>query len=191
MLIGVELPGPVIAETRGGTPWHAHHIAERYGLLTIIALGEGSSGRLRRCRPRRRRRAGASMRCSSRSPASGSRSACGGHFIVSAADLLHAHRERSFGRLLPDPDRRGHRRDRRGLQSARVLHRAQVQAGLCGRSCSPWPSLSAPSRLRLRPLHYLVRTVRYLPSVAHRVNCGGRRIRYRWPPRASRWRTAW
>ena len=24
----------------GGTPWHAHHIAERYGLLVIITLGE-------------------------------------------------------------------------------------------------------------------------------------------------------
>ena len=28
----------------GGTPWHAHHIAERYGLLVIIALGEGVVG---------------------------------------------------------------------------------------------------------------------------------------------------
>jgi low temperature requirement protein LtrA len=35
------LAGPVIAETRkGGTPWHAHHIVERYGLLVIITLGE-------------------------------------------------------------------------------------------------------------------------------------------------------
>jgi low temperature requirement protein LtrA len=41
----VELSGPVIAERRkGGTPWHAHHIAERYGLLVIIALGEGVIG---------------------------------------------------------------------------------------------------------------------------------------------------
>ncbi|MBT2519338.1 low temperature requirement protein A [Streptomyces sp. ISL-90] len=32
---------PVIAERKdGGTPWHGHHIAERYGLLTIITLGE-------------------------------------------------------------------------------------------------------------------------------------------------------
>ncbi len=29
---------------RGGTPWHAHHIAERYSLLAIIALGEGVVG---------------------------------------------------------------------------------------------------------------------------------------------------
>src|SRR5688572_18874561 len=41
----VELAGPVIAERRdGGTPWHAHHIVERYGLFAIIALGEGVVG---------------------------------------------------------------------------------------------------------------------------------------------------
>jgi len=45
VLILVEVAGPAIAETRhGGTPWHAHHIAERYGLLVIIALGEGMIG---------------------------------------------------------------------------------------------------------------------------------------------------
>jgi low temperature requirement protein LtrA len=41
VLVVVELAGPVVAERRGdGTPWHAHHIAERYGLLVIITLGE-------------------------------------------------------------------------------------------------------------------------------------------------------
>jgi len=41
----VEMFGPVVAERRnGGTPWHAHHIAERYGLLAIITLGEGVVG---------------------------------------------------------------------------------------------------------------------------------------------------
>ncbi|MCW1957120.1 MAG: low temperature requirement protein A [Mycobacterium sp.] len=41
----VELSGPWLVETRkGSAPWHAHHIAERYGLLTIIALGEGIVG---------------------------------------------------------------------------------------------------------------------------------------------------
>jgi low temperature requirement protein LtrA len=45
LLLVIELAGPVIAERRkGGTPWHAHHIAERYGLLTIITLGEGVIG---------------------------------------------------------------------------------------------------------------------------------------------------
>lgn len=42
---GFELLGPIVAENRGnGTPWHAHHMAERYGLLAIIALGEGLIG---------------------------------------------------------------------------------------------------------------------------------------------------
>lgn len=41
----IELAGPVIAERKGeraggGTPWHPHHIAERYSLLVIITLGE-------------------------------------------------------------------------------------------------------------------------------------------------------
>lgn len=44
-LTAIEMLGPYFAETRdGGTPWHAHHIAERYGLLAIIALGEGVVG---------------------------------------------------------------------------------------------------------------------------------------------------
>jgi low temperature requirement protein LtrA len=44
-LLVVELAGPFVAERfRGGTPWHAHHIAERYSLLAIIALGEGVVG---------------------------------------------------------------------------------------------------------------------------------------------------
>jgi low temperature requirement protein LtrA len=29
---------------KGGTPWHADHIAERYSLFAIIALGEGVVG---------------------------------------------------------------------------------------------------------------------------------------------------
>lgn len=45
VLVLIELTGPALAERRaGGTPWHAHHIAERYGLLAIIALGEGVIG---------------------------------------------------------------------------------------------------------------------------------------------------
>ncbi len=44
-LIAVEMIGPFVAQRRkGGTPWHAHHIAERYGLLVIITLGEGIIG---------------------------------------------------------------------------------------------------------------------------------------------------
>ena len=40
VLIALELVGPFVAEHRARTPWHAHHIAERYGLLVIITLGE-------------------------------------------------------------------------------------------------------------------------------------------------------
>lgn len=36
----IELTGPVLGERARQTPWNAHHIAERYGLLTIIAIGE-------------------------------------------------------------------------------------------------------------------------------------------------------
>jgi low temperature requirement protein LtrA len=40
-LMLLELCGPLFAEKRyGPTPWHPHHIAERYGLLVIITLGE-------------------------------------------------------------------------------------------------------------------------------------------------------
>jgi low temperature requirement protein LtrA len=36
----LEMVTPYVAERSERTPWHAHHIAERYGLLAIIALGE-------------------------------------------------------------------------------------------------------------------------------------------------------
>ena len=39
-LIVLETSGPFIAEGKARTPWHPHHIAERYGLLVIITLGE-------------------------------------------------------------------------------------------------------------------------------------------------------
>jgi low temperature requirement protein LtrA len=45
LLFAIELVGPIVAERKtSGTPWHPHHIAERYGLLAIIALGEGVLG---------------------------------------------------------------------------------------------------------------------------------------------------
>jgi low temperature requirement protein LtrA len=39
-LYALEMATPYVAERSLRTPWHAHHIAERYGLLAIIALGE-------------------------------------------------------------------------------------------------------------------------------------------------------
>jgi low temperature requirement protein LtrA len=38
--VGLEVTLPIWAERHALTPWHPHHIAERYGLLTIIVLGE-------------------------------------------------------------------------------------------------------------------------------------------------------
>lgn len=50
-LFVLEMLGPILAERRGhrvggATPWHPHHIAERYSLLAIIALGETVLGTL-------------------------------------------------------------------------------------------------------------------------------------------------
>jgi low temperature requirement protein LtrA len=45
VLAVIEFAGPLLAERKdGGTPWHAHHIAERYSLFALIALGEGVVG---------------------------------------------------------------------------------------------------------------------------------------------------
>ncbi|BDV29581.1 low temperature requirement protein A [Microbacterium terricola] len=52
VLFGVEALGPIVAERNragrdgGSTPWHPHHLAERFALLTIIALGETVFGTL-------------------------------------------------------------------------------------------------------------------------------------------------
>jgi low temperature requirement protein LtrA len=40
LLVVLELAVPPWAERTRSTSWHAHHIAERYGLFTIILLGE-------------------------------------------------------------------------------------------------------------------------------------------------------
>ncbi|RPK32210.1 Bacterial low temperature requirement A protein (LtrA) [Streptomyces sp. ADI93-02] len=40
VLAAAELAVPVWAERAAGTTWHPHHIAERYGLFTLIVLGE-------------------------------------------------------------------------------------------------------------------------------------------------------
>lgn len=36
----IEVSIPVFAEHRHQTPWHPHHVTERYGLFTLIVLGE-------------------------------------------------------------------------------------------------------------------------------------------------------
>jgi low temperature requirement protein LtrA len=43
LLALADVSVPLWAERTGLTPWHPHHIAERYGLFTIILLGESVS----------------------------------------------------------------------------------------------------------------------------------------------------
>jgi low temperature requirement protein LtrA len=40
VLVLAELAVPILAESRDNLPWHPHHITERYGLFTLILLGE-------------------------------------------------------------------------------------------------------------------------------------------------------
>lgn len=44
VMIAAELTVPVFAERKNRTPWHPHHITERYGLFTLIVLGESLLG---------------------------------------------------------------------------------------------------------------------------------------------------
>ncbi|MFG2522300.1 low temperature requirement protein A [Streptomyces sp. NPDC048527] len=45
VLGALELALPVLTQgDAGGTPWHPHHVAERYSLFAIIVLGEGVVG---------------------------------------------------------------------------------------------------------------------------------------------------
>jgi low temperature requirement protein LtrA len=44
LLIVAEVAIPVVAQRQGTTPWHPHHITERYGLFTLILLGESLLG---------------------------------------------------------------------------------------------------------------------------------------------------
>ncbi len=98
LMVFLETSGPWIAERRfGGTPWHAHHIAERHSLLVIIALGEGVVGTV----------ASISAVVTAQGwtvdavlvAVAGTGLTFGMwwvYFVVPSAQLLHAHRDRSF-----------------------------------------------------------------------------------------------
>lgn len=93
----IELAGPVLAERKSGTPWHPHHIAERYGLFTIIALGEGIIGTIASVSAGVKE-AGwnldAILLCTAGIGLTFSMWWI--YFAVPAGDFLHRHRERSF-----------------------------------------------------------------------------------------------
>jgi low temperature requirement protein LtrA len=98
VLIAIEVAGPYIAEKRfGGTPWHAHHIAERYSLMAIIAMGEGVVGTV----------ATLSAVVDGQGWTMEAALVCAAgmgltfsmwwiYYMVPSAQVLHAHRERSF-----------------------------------------------------------------------------------------------
>lgn len=98
VLLAIELGGPYLAETRrGGTPWHAHHIAERYGGLAIIVLGEGVVGTVMSL--------SAVVRDQGWTIDAVLVAVAGmgltfgmwwAYFLISSAELLHAHREHAF-----------------------------------------------------------------------------------------------
>jgi len=98
VLMCFEMLGPYVAERLvGGTPWHAHHIAERYSLFAIIALGEGVVGTVASLS------AVVSEQGWSMDAALVVIAGIGltfgmwwVYFVVPAAPILHAHRERSF-----------------------------------------------------------------------------------------------
>jgi low temperature requirement protein LtrA len=102
LLVAIEMAGPWIAEhlpggAVRGTPWHAHHIVERYGLLAIITLGEGVIGTVASL--------GAVVEEVGWTLDAALVAVAGigltfglwwTYFITPAATMLHRHRERSF-----------------------------------------------------------------------------------------------
>jgi len=99
VLIVVEMIGPFIAQRRkGGTPWHSHHIAERYGLLVIITLGEGIIGTVASINAVVHGSAGWTVDAAVVAFAGVGLifATWWTYFAIPWADVLHLHRERSF-----------------------------------------------------------------------------------------------
>jgi low temperature requirement protein LtrA len=99
MLAVIEFAGPMVAErTHGGTPWHAHHIAERYSLFALIAMGEGVVGTIAAVSAVvevQGWNADAALVC-----IAGVGLTFGmwwTYYLLPSAAVIHAHRDRSFG----------------------------------------------------------------------------------------------
>jgi len=94
----VELSGPVIAEIRRGrTPWHAHHIAERYGLMVIITLGEGLLGTTAALATLVEQGWTLDVALLGVAGTALTFGVWWTYFVIPHGALLHTHRERSFG----------------------------------------------------------------------------------------------
>jgi low temperature requirement protein LtrA len=98
VVFAIDGLGPVFAERKdGGTPWHAHHIAERYGLLTIIALGEGVVGTIASVSAVVQRAGWSSEAILIVAAGTGLTFGLWWiYFTVPSAEVLHRHRERAF-----------------------------------------------------------------------------------------------
>jgi low temperature requirement protein LtrA len=98
LLMLIELAGPVLAERHdGGTPWHPHHIADRYAAFAVIALGEGVVGTVASL--------SAVIEAQGWTMDAALVSVAGVgltfgiwwmYFVVPSAEVLHRHRDRSF-----------------------------------------------------------------------------------------------
>jgi low temperature requirement protein LtrA len=99
LLILVETAGPALAETRGGgTPWHPHHIAERYSLMVIIALGEGLVGTVATLSAILEEEGWTlDVAVLGLAGVGVTFGVWWTYFVVPHGELLHAHQERSFG----------------------------------------------------------------------------------------------
>ncbi|KRB78356.1 hypothetical protein ASE01_03505 [Nocardioides sp. Root190] len=94
----VEIGGPFLAETRrGGTPWHAHHVAERYGLMVIICLGEGMIGTMVTLSALSAEGLTWDVGLLALSGTALTFGIWWSYFAVPTGPILHARRERSFG----------------------------------------------------------------------------------------------
>lgn len=100
-VLGVfEFSIPLFAQGRaGGTPWHRHHIAERYALFAIITLGEVVVGTVGATREAMVHHAGAWSADASMLVATGLGVTFGlwwSYFLVPFGELLHRRPERGY-----------------------------------------------------------------------------------------------
>jgi low temperature requirement protein LtrA len=99
VVFAIEALAPVFAERKdGGTPWHAHHLAERYGLLAIIALGEGVVGTIASVSAVVQRAGWSSEAVLIVAAGTGLTFGLWWiYFTAPSAEVLHRHRERALG----------------------------------------------------------------------------------------------
>ncbi len=98
VLMAFEFMVPLWAARAGHTPWHAHHVAERYGLFTIIVLGECVLGAANAVAGVIEARGWTfDLALVGLGSAALILSLWWVYFLVPSAEALHHHRDRAFG----------------------------------------------------------------------------------------------